>query len=596
MSTGKRGSARRLQVVPGAEAPGTGPTGPIRVGQIWPSAPDPAVALPLGYAYRAAGVGVEEDEGGEWTRICSPAYAAGWATDLASGTVTVRLAVAVAGEWRPVTIPASALLDPRRVAGMADAGLGMVKVGAAAAYLNAGYRAVRERTRPTAGTQVAGIQRVGGVPVAVLPGVGQSIAPAGTNPLPAITFTDSSGVEFVRTPRPDVTGTQEVARDVWDRLWRLGDPRVIGPILAWHAATLWAPEIREAMAGRFPLLNLAAPRGSGKTTLLETIGLAVGGGTQILSARATRFAILRDLAGSTTIPVVLDEYRRGEIPDHQMGSLHDLLRRTYDGSSDQRGQQDQTVRTYHLRAPVALAGESRIADPALADRSILVALQRADLVEWHGGRQALAWLRAHPDECRQAAGWLLRRRLDDATAPQVLAATLRAHRAEIAATADRQGLALPERAIDGLAVVAWAVDWLADVGLPIEVIDWAGQVRRASDLRRESGPVDWLIQFLEAAVTDGRHPVPMEARRGELHVGLAAARSGFDLWCRDHGYPRLDPEPELRQCRAFQAKGNARIFGRQTKSWQFDVAKLTAEYGIDADYWPHADAGDRTTE
>ena len=587
----KRGAGRRLQVVPGADAPATGPT---RVGQIWSTAPDPEIPLPPGYAYRAVGVGVAdedaagEDGGEEWRRVCSPAYVAGWATDLATGAVTVRVAVAVAGEWRTCTVPPSALLDPRRVGALADTGIEMPKAASAAAYLNSGYHAVRERTRPAFGTQVAGIQRVAGVPVAVLPGLGEPAAPTGTTP-PEIGFTDTSGVEFVRAPRPDVRGTRDTARDVWDHLWKLGDPRVLAPILAWHVAALWAPEVRAAMGGRFPLLNVWASRGSGKTTVLELVGMAVGGGVQVLTARATRFALLRDLSASTTIPVICDEYRRGELSDHQQGSLHDLLRRAYDGSSDQRGQQDQTVRTYRLQSPAVLAGESRISDPALADRAILVALQRADLIEWPGGRRALAWLQGHPDECRRAAGWLLQRRLDDsATTPQALAATLRAHRAELASHVDRLGVALPERAVDGLAVAAWAWNWLADIGLPVELVDWAEQVRRAADLRRESGPVDWLIQFLESAAGDARHPVPMEADKpsGQLRVGVAAARAGFDLWCRDHGNPRLDPEPELAQCRAYVTKTNVRIFGRQTKSWVFDLTGLADEFGIDREFWP----------
>ncbi len=601
MSASAKRGAGRLQVVPGAEAPGT--AGPMRVGQIWPAAPDPDAPLPTGYAYRTVGVGVAdedaagEDGGVEWRRVCSPAYVAGWATDLASGAVTVRLTVEVAGEWRTCAVAPSALLDPRRVASLADAGIEMPGARAAGAYLAAGYHVVRERTRPAHGTHVAGIQRVDGdVPVAVLPGVGQPIGPTGAQ-LPAIGYTDTAGVEFVRAPHPDVRGTRDTARDVWDHLWKLGDPRVLAPILGWHVAALWAPEIRAAMGGRFPLLNLWASRGSGKTTLLEWAALAVGGGAQVLTARATRFALLRDLAASTTIPVLLDEYRRAELSDHQLGSLHDLLRRAYDGSSDQRGQHDQTVRTYHLQSPVVLAGESRIADPALADRSILIALQRTDLVGWPGGRRALEWLQRHPDECRQAAGWILQRRLDDAAAtPQALTSALRAHRAELVGLTDRQGqgVALPERALDGLAVVVCAWNWLADIGLPVELVDWADQVRRAAELRRDQGPVDWLVQFLEAAASDGRHPVAMECcpiKDGDgggrvLKVGLAAARGAFDIWCRDHGYPRLDPEPELVHHRSFRGKTNSRIFGRQTKCWLFDTGVLAADYGIDPEFWP----------
>ena len=138
-------------------------------------------------------------------------------------------------------------------------------------------------------------------------------------------------------------------------------------------------------------------------------------------------------------------------------------------------------------------------------------------------------------------------------------------------------------------MAAWAWNWLADIGLPVEFADWAGdQVQRAADLRRDQGPVDWLIQFLEAAASDGRHPVPMEAdqKSGQLRVGVAAARSGYDLWQRDHGLPRLDPEPELVHRPVFREKANTRIFGHQTKSWVFDLAVLADEYGIHADFWP----------
>jgi hypothetical protein len=359
------------------------------------------------------------------------------------------------------------------------------------------------------------------VPVAVLPGLPAPVGPTGIV-VPAVSYSDTSDVEFVRAPRPDMAGTRDAARDVLDHLWKMGDPRVVGPVLGWHVAALWAPAIREVTGGRFPIMNIAAPRGSGKTTLLEVIGTAIHGGVQVLTARATRFALLRDLSASTTIPVVLDEYRRGELADSADASLRDLARRTYDGSSDQRGRADQTVRTYRLRAPLVIAGEARIVDPAVSDRSIMVSLQRDDMVEWRDSRRALTWLLGHPDSCRQAAGFLLRRRLDDPMPSATLGARITAHRARLNSSAAIHGIHLTERAIDALAVVAWALDWLADIGLPYVDLDWADQLQRAADLRRDQGPVDWFLEFLEAVAADPRHPVPIAATGGHRKPGTVA--------------------------------------------------------------------------
>ena len=150
------------------------------------------------------------------------------------------------------------------------------------------------------------------------------------------------------------------------------------PVLAWLLLTPVAPWVRRLANGRFPILNVWGTRGSGKTSYVEQVlrllGFCQAPGEHIKlgSANASDFDQVKNLSAANALPVVLDEYKPGQLRATYRDALYRNIRHLYDGKVVERGLPDQTVRRYPLVAPLALLGEAPLEEPALVSRSIIV--------------------------------------------------------------------------------------------------------------------------------------------------------------------------------------------------------------------------------
>jgi energy-coupling factor transporter ATP-binding protein EcfA2 len=176
----------------------------------------------------------------------------------------------------------------------------------------------------------------------------------------------------------------QVLDTVYENILKLNTLDAVMPVIGWFFASSFKPEF-ERKVGAFPILSIWGTRGSGKSTLLRFMRRLFGykGGLEakLFSCTETDFVLMKLFAGTTSIPIILDEYKPHDMPKNRLMSLHRMLRRSYNGESEFRGRQDQTTVEYNLSAPVAVAGEVGLSEPALMERIVNVKLSPNDLNE-----------------------------------------------------------------------------------------------------------------------------------------------------------------------------------------------------------------------
>jgi hypothetical protein len=169
---------------------------------------------------------------------------------------------------------------------------------------------------------------------------------------------------------------------VFTEVLTLNRLEVVVPLLGWFMATPYKPQLMDHWGG-FPHLSVAGTRGAGKSTLLRLMwrlmGFDGGQASRLFSCTETDFVLLKLISNTSSIPIILDEYKPYDMPPHRLKALTRLLRKSYDGQKEFRGRPDQTTNEYALTAPVAIAGEVSLSEGALLERIIAVEMSPNDL-------------------------------------------------------------------------------------------------------------------------------------------------------------------------------------------------------------------------
>ncbi len=185
-----------------------------------------------------------------------------------------------------------------------------------------------------------------------------------------------SEVEFdrrVHYPTPeDEAG---LIKQIIPLLLMLNEGKIIFPILGWFFTTPFVPEIRHRLR-HFPLLVVWGTHGGGKSSLLSLLWELFGVKSELFSSTETHFTFLRLFSGSSTIPIIIDEFKPFNMKEDETRLLIRFLKRLYDGEVEHRGKPDLSLVAYHLQTPTAIAGEvTPIAlESAMAERVIQVNL------------------------------------------------------------------------------------------------------------------------------------------------------------------------------------------------------------------------------
>lgn len=178
----------------------------------------------------------------------------------------------------------------------------------------------------------------------------------------------------VRYEHADAEVVRDLARRVLPALLRLNRPRTILPIIGWFFATPFAPRLRE-MYGMYPVLVCWGTKGTGKSSLIAQIFWPIFGITrhEPFAASDTRFAFLRLLSSTASVPAVVDEYKPRDLKEDQVLFINRLVRQVTGGEEANRGRSDKGVDGYLLVAPLCIIGEQRPEhDAAIADRIVSV--------------------------------------------------------------------------------------------------------------------------------------------------------------------------------------------------------------------------------
>ncbi|MBC7174418.1 MAG: hypothetical protein H5U40_18370 [Polyangiaceae bacterium] len=199
-------------------------------------------------------------------------------------------------------------------------------------------------------------------------------------------------VSYVKT---DADTFLEVATVVFRCLPQVNKPEVILPVLGWFFATPMKARLMKAV-GAFPTLFVWGTQGSGKSSLCIDIMWPMFGirDAEPYSATETEFALLKLLTSTRSVPVFIDEYKPYDMQRQRLNTLHRYLRRLYRGETEERGRPDLKVNSYHLQAPVCVAGETRPTEAALLERIITSNPEKTTLDEQAGYKQAYRELRS----------------------------------------------------------------------------------------------------------------------------------------------------------------------------------------------------------
>lgn len=184
----------------------------------------------------------------------------------------------------------------------------------------------------------------------------------------------------------DIDEIRKVAQKVMPKVFNLNEDGMLVPLIGWYGAAAVSPRIRERL-NSFPHIECWGTAGSGKSSINRIVCLPVFAGYvgELPIAGDTPFARTKRLACSTSVPVVHDEFRG--LSTSNEAAYNRKVRENYDGATEQRGRQNQTVVTYQNSAPMGTISESKSDDVALMERCICVSPMKSALTE--GRRQMM---------------------------------------------------------------------------------------------------------------------------------------------------------------------------------------------------------------
>jgi hypothetical protein len=178
-------------------------------------------------------------------------------------------------------------------------------------------------------------------------------------------------------------GNKALLAETLGHLFACQKPEVLGKALGWYVACFWK-QLFQKHYGKFPLLHVNGPAGLGKTEM--QLGMASlfywRGEPRPLSPGSTNFALLQHLIASSSIPLILDEYKPHVMQKTRLDQLKGLLRDVYNQRDSARGGGSRENDDYRvlqfsqMAAPMAFIAEAAEEEAAVMERVVLVTLAR----------------------------------------------------------------------------------------------------------------------------------------------------------------------------------------------------------------------------
>lgn len=178
-------------------------------------------------------------------------------------------------------------------------------------------------------------------------------------------------------------GNKELLGDTLEHLFSCQRPEVLGKALGWYVACYWK-QLFQKHYGKFPLLHINGPAGLGKSEM--QVGLASlfywKSEPRPLSPGSTNFALLQHLMASSSIPLILDEYKPHVMLKPRVDALKGLFRDVYNQRDQARGGGSRESDDYRvlqfsqMAAPMVFIAEAAEEEAAVMERVVLVTLAR----------------------------------------------------------------------------------------------------------------------------------------------------------------------------------------------------------------------------
>lgn len=164
---------------------------------------------------------------------------------------------------------------------------------------------------------------------------------------------------------------QKLLSKMMDLIPKVHSPECAMTTWAWMTACFLKPWFQPYKLGGFPILNIFGTAGGGKTSI-ATMFYRMFGYTESepFSARMTPFSVMKLLSVSTTVPLIVDEFKY-DLPREVIDFWRNKTRSIYTGESDFRGTKELTLVQYKSRAPLVICGEVALSsEKALFERVI----------------------------------------------------------------------------------------------------------------------------------------------------------------------------------------------------------------------------------
>jgi hypothetical protein len=154
-------------------------------------------------------------------------------------------------------------------------------------------------------------------------------------------------------------------------------PMIIGRLLGWTVACHYRMLFHKAYS-KFPILHIAGSAGMGKTEMVKLFSRLhyYKEEPKMLTPTTTVFAVGQNIAGSSSIPMILDEFKPSELSPQNYDRFKLMLRDAYNCREVERGggnRDSDDYRALHktnLSAPVCFIAEAAEDESALMERVV----------------------------------------------------------------------------------------------------------------------------------------------------------------------------------------------------------------------------------
>ena len=178
-------------------------------------------------------------------------------------------------------------------------------------------------------------------------------------------------------------GNKDVLRSVLTNLFSCQQPGFLSKLIGWYVASFYRMLFHKVYS-KFPILHVNGAAGAGKTELNKLLlsFFYYNQDPKTLTPGSTLFALQQHMAGSASIPLVIDEYKPHEMPPEMHGRLKLMMRDGYNcrdvtrGGGTRDNDDYRSLYSTQLAAPMVVIAEAAEEEAAVMERVVLCTMVR----------------------------------------------------------------------------------------------------------------------------------------------------------------------------------------------------------------------------